>query len=539
MTSQVASFNLIDEPWILVQDHDGNHRSVSISAALSGASDLRVMGGDVPTQAFAITRVLLAILRRAIVWGDEPVRRWQEIWRAGGFPTDEIERYLDSVRHRFDLLDSREPFYQVADLATAKAEFKPVELLLVDVPTGEKYFTTRAGAGAESLGLGEAARWTVHCQAYDISGIKSADARDPRAKGGKGYPIGVAWCGQLGGVVFEGANLFQTLMLNTVLRGPDGEGPRLDDVPVWERSHPNHLERGSLTPTGTSDLLTWQSRRIRLLAAGNRVVKVLVANGDPIESHNRFNVEYMTEWRYSEAQSKKFGEDRYLPRQWTPERALWRGVEALTGDVDDGTVERHRFKTSGTAHWIKHLRNEGALDGDEFLRPHAYGLTYINQSSVVGAGVDDSLLMRVALLSRRGEARAVAVSAVDSATDAVRTLGALARRLSQAAGGAGEDEQRSAESDAYFALDHAYKSWLQGVREEPDEDIGQRWQVGVRRNVQRAARQLVENAGQPAWLGREVAGRWLDSSLADSLFRGSLRKSLPYAYQSDSTTESD
>ena len=538
MDSDPRSFNLIDTPWILVQDTVGIERTVSISELFAEASRLRSIGGDVPIQAFAITRVLLAIVRRAIDWGSKPVERWAEIWQVGAFPADEISAYLRSVRDRFDLLHPEQPFYQVADLATAKNEFRPLELILADVPTGEKYFTTRAGKGTESLSLAEAARCLVYCHAYDISGIKSADARDPRGKGGKGYPIGVGWCAQLGGVVFEGADLFQTLMLNTVLRGPDGEGPRREDVPVWERTHPDYRQRDTITPTGPCDLLTWQSRRIRLIVSGERVTKVLVANGDPIESYNRFNSEYMTEWRYSEIQTKKFGENRYFPRQWVAERALWRGIEGLTGDIDDTVVERQRVKTSGTAHWISHLLNEDVLDGNEFIRPHAFGQTYINQASVIESSVDDSVLMPLALLSRNSEARSVAVAAVDSAAEAVRALGALARRLAQAAGGEGTGPQQAAESAAYFALDHEYREWLRKLGDEFDDDVGDDWQSRVHRIVESDGRRLVRDAGAPAWLGREVAGKWIDSSVADNWFRGSLRKALPYAYPSESVGES-
>lgn len=534
MSGTAGSFNLVDEPWILVRDLCGARGVASLSQIFERSHEFAGVAGDVPTQAFAITRLLLAIIRRAIAWGDRPVDRWAEIWRNGRWPLDEVRAYFESVESRFDLLHPREPFYQVADLATAKNEFRSLDLLLADVPSGAKYFTTRAGKGTESLELAEAARWLVHCQCYDISGIKSADPRDPRATGGKGYPIGVAWAGQLGGVVFDGANLFETLMLNTVLRGPDGEGLRPDDLPVWERVQPSCLERDSLVPTGTCDLLTWQSRRIRLIVSDNRAVKVLVCNGDPLESHNRFNTEYMTQWRYSEPQSKKFGEERFLPRQWAPERALWRGIEALTGDVDD--VGGRRTKAAGTAHWLGRLLGTGVLGGDVVIRPHAYGLHYISQSSVVEAAIDDTVQMQLAVMDGDGAARSLAVAAADCGRDAVRALSSLAKRLAQAAGGDGEGEWAAAESAGYFLLDHEFRVWLFALGADPGDELLDSWQKTVRDNVIREARQLIDDAGQPAWLGRMVSGEWRDSSRDYSLFLGALRKALPYAYGPDPST---
>lgn len=527
------TFNLIDVPWIVAQDHAGAKRTLSLHQTLAESPRLSAIGGEVPTQAFAITRVLLAVIRRAVEWGGDPVARWSEVWTSGHLPAEEIDSYLDSVRHRFDLLDRHEPFFQVADLATAKGEFKPVDLLLIDVPTGEKYFTTRAGRGTESLSLAEAARWLVHCQAFDISGIKSADPRDPRGKGGKGYPIGVAWAGQLGGVIFEGGNLFETLMLNTVLVDQNGQHPKPDDKPAWERVQANHLERDLLIPSGPADVLTWQSRRIRLVCKEGRVDSVLVANGDPLESHNKYNVEYLTGWRYSEPQSKKFGDNRYLPLQWDPERALWRGVESLLTDTVDADG-KHGRQASGAAHWLAELLDREVLTDDLIVRPHAYGLQYINQSSVVGASVDDSLPLHLALVGRVSEARGVAARAAEAATAAVGALGQLASRLVEAAGGTGEGDRQAAQAEAYFTLDGPYRAWVRSLTDEsvveaaPEKD----WHLRVHTIVGEIGDALISEA-----LRGLSSTQWMQASRADAMFRGALRKSLPHAFKEQFSTE--
>lgn len=67
--------------------------------------------------------------------------------------------------------------------------------LVPDVPAGHPFFTTRSGADLKSMTFAEAARWVVHCQAYDPSGIKSGAVGDAQVKGGRGYPIGTGWCG--------------------------------------------------------------------------------------------------------------------------------------------------------------------------------------------------------------------------------------------------------------------------------------------------------------------------------------------------------
>jgi len=545
MIGNDSSFNLVSEPWIRTQDIDGAERLVSLSELFAMSQHLRTVLGDTAAQSFAITRVLLAIVRRAVEWGERPIARWQSIWESGSFPTEQITGYLDRFHRRFDLLDSVEPFYQVADLATAKAEFRPVELLLEDVPTGEKYFTTRVGPGTESLSLAEAARWLIHCQAYDISGIKSGDPRDPRTKGGKGYPIGVGWVGQLGGVLLEGENLFQTLMMNTVASDTDGNGPDEDDLPVWEMPHPDCCERDLLVPTGPADLLTWQSRRIRLVVGDGQVRSVLIANGDPLDSHNRFRDELMTSWRFSEPQSKKFGEDRFLPMQWDPDRVLWRGIEGLLGYRPAESGPRPGPIAAGSVHWVERLFADDVLAANTRVRIHAYGLEYINQSSFVRAAVDDALSMSIAVLEHNGDACTQACQAVERAVKAVRALGVLSFRLARAAGGDGVSDRASAEADGYFALDGHYRHWLGQLSDTPDADHRADWDKAVRRVVEPFAKELLENAGEVAWIGREnhgqwgeFKGAWLDSAVAESAFRRALINAIPRAYEeSDSKSE--
>jgi CRISPR system Cascade subunit CasA len=82
-----------------------------------------------------------------------------------------------------------------------------------------------------SVDAAEAAQAVVHCMAFDFSGIKPGADGDKRVKGGKGYPIGIGWCGWLGGTVIEGKNLRETLLLNYIPLRP---GAGTEDRPLWE-----------------------------------------------------------------------------------------------------------------------------------------------------------------------------------------------------------------------------------------------------------------------------------------------------------------
>lgn len=218
MPANDISFNLMDRPWIPVTMTDGSFLQLSIKEAFAQANEIRSIDGDIPLQRFALCRLLLAIIYGTFGHlRGSGITDWKTLFNDGvetRNACDALMDYCDYYRNRFDLFDDTAPFYQVAGLHTAKNEVSGLERLVLDVPNGEKFFTTRSGEGLATMGVPEAARWLVTLQAFDPSGIKSGAVGDPRVKGGKGYPIGVAWAGHLGGDLIEGSDLWKTLILN-------------------------------------------------------------------------------------------------------------------------------------------------------------------------------------------------------------------------------------------------------------------------------------------------------------------------------------
>jgi CRISPR system Cascade subunit CasA len=236
---ETPSFDLVDQPWLVATRADGSVGELSLREVFAQAHQLTSLLGDVPTQVFAITRVLLAILHRAVD-GPRDLDHWATLWDADRLPADQIERYLERWQERFDLLHPRTPFLQVADLQTAKGEVSELNKLVADIPNGHPFFCMRLDRDL-SLSFAEAARWVVHCQAFDPSGIKSGAVGDPRVKGGKGYPIGTSWAGYLGGVLPQGTTLRDTLLLNLI---PRNHPARVGTRPGWSN-------RGSSRGTGS------------------------------------------------------------------------------------------------------------------------------------------------------------------------------------------------------------------------------------------------------------------------------------------------
>ncbi|NEW51648.1 type I-E CRISPR-associated protein Cse1/CasA [Nocardia cyriacigeorgica] len=537
MNTTAMSFDLLEEPWIAVTNQYGTTREVSLREVFRESESIASVAGEVPTQAFAILRLLLAILHRSVHnRAGGPVEVWRDLW--SDWPADAIDEYLAEHHSRFDLFDPRAPFLQVADLRSGKDAVSSLDKLIADVPNGSKYFTTRAGRHIQRISPAEAARWLVHVHAFDPSGIKTGAEGDPRVKGGRGYPIGVAWSGGLGGVFLEGVNLRQTLLLNLVLMDLNNERYPSDDLPPWERKPDGARERSSGAPTGPVDLMTWQSRRVRFVRTDSFVTGVVLCNGDALPPFNQHLLEAMTGWRYSEIQSKKANDTRHYPVLHDPDKSLWRGLASLLGDVANTASIAGRSIAPGVVEWASILLYREVLPATQPIRLHATGIQYINNQSVVGDIVDDTIGFSAALLTRDPVLRNCALTAVNIAEKAVDALGTLAADLSVAAGGTPEASRGRAREAGFFELEAPYRTWLRHLRPRSDDysDEASRWERAVDHIIRRLGAELVADAGQQAWVGREVRDRWVDSARADHWFHLRLSKLLPAGRALDSRT---
>ena len=502
-----GDFSLASEPWIAARLLDGTSAEVSLREAFAGAREIREIDGESPTQVFALIRLMLAILYRTRAGDPLTWEHWVR-WYRDGLPLKSIDAYFDEFGDRFDLFGAR-PFMQVADLATASGDMKDVGAIILDLPSNNRLFTNRAGAGAVDLSFAEAARWLVNAQAFDPSGIKSGALGDPRVKGGKGYPLGVAWSGLLGSLYATGASLHETLLLNLVPTSVDVITANTDaDIPPWEEDVPDDAtERAGLIPQGPVRLYTWQSRRIRLFRSDDRVVGCLVANGDKLTPQNGFSHEPMSAWRYSDPQTKKAKQTTYMPREHQPGRALWRGIAALLPGLA-GTVPKSDIPISrppGVVEWLAQLEEAGVLGAGSF-RLRAVGVVYGSNNSVVDEMISDEVSVPLTLLRQADRALAAqADEAVRLADEGVRHLRNLADNLMRAAGGEGEGLRTRATDLAYATLDLPYRQWLASLQagRDPLEAIAE-WKHIAAQTLRRLGAQLVADAGPAAWAGREV-----------------------------------
>ncbi|WP_315295288.1 type I-E CRISPR-associated protein Cse1/CasA [uncultured Actinomyces sp.] len=541
-------FNLLDEAWIPVRLLDGTIADVGLLELLRRTTDIADLACELPTQSIAIQRLVLAVAYRVATPRD--TRDWVRQWEDGA-PTEQMIEYLERWRDRFYLFGGRFPFMQVADLRTAKDSVSGLEKLIADVPNGEQFFTTRHGRALACIPPSEAARWLVHAQAYDPSGIRSGAVGDSQVKGGKGYPIGPSWCGHLGLVWLKGKDLDETLVLNLIpadaagLRGVESSTEW--GACSWEAAEPENAVRGDyslLDPSGTPRdvsiprLLTWHSRRIRLVGDSSGVTGVVLAQGDKLAPQEMRLYEPQSLWRYSTPQSKKFKTDVYMPRKFEAGRALWRNLPGTLPTVT--TVQgvdkqpKQEFLPSATLSF--HYQLDNALIEATYpkvMRIQAVGVTYGPQEATFDDIYSDELTLSVAVMRVEREDLSAEIDRQVRLTEEVaRDVGTLAANLARAAGesgdGAGDGARDRAKELFFSAVDTDFRTWLSQVDgHESARDAGRRWERALRQHATDIQAELVRGASSSAIIGRDAGRGYMNVGIAENYFRSALNKRLP------------
>lgn len=546
-----SDYNLLDEPWIPVRFLDGTVADVGIREVFSQASQIDDLACDLPTVGFAIKRLLLAICYRTLDVPD--TEAWEDLWHSG-IPEQPIAEYLDRWEGRFFLFDEKYPFMQAPGLSTPSGAISGLEKIVADIPNGEPFFTIRQQRSIDRISPAEAARWLVHAQAFDPSGIRSGAVGDPEQKKGKGYPIGPSWAGQLGGVWLKGENLDESLVLNlipralTETRGPASIGPsgacswESDEIETATRRNyamkSKKNEDGNPDPNGyaISRLLTWHSRRIRLFGDRQGVTGVILAQGDKLGPQNMQDYEPMSLWRYSTPQSKEFKTTIYMPRKHEAGRAFWRALPGTLpfGEKTKGVdgLEHDSFRPSAT---LAFHRNPGYLVSSDYpvrIRVEAVGVTYgAQESSIDDIYQDEVDLATILLQESRKEFPELVNRAVIAVEGVASRIGIFAANLARASGEAGEgagDGARDRAKTRFFALvDPPFRQWLSGIGAESDVSAeGEQWERTLRRIALGLIDELVERVPYSAIHGRNTGMTFMSAGRAEAIFRTDLNKAL-------------
>ena len=553
-------FNLCNEPWIPVLYVSGQTQEVSLKQLFDESNSIRkIHSGDATTDV-AILGVAVAIFFRAVLenteeYGElyrEPKKWIQNISLGGSEQLYFVQDYLKKYQDRFNLFDAERPFMQVADLHTSKGEVKPVSRLVLD--SESEYFSMRAEQALTSLSYAEAARYLVTVQAYDYSGIKSGAVGDPRVKGGKGYPLGVGWYGTTGKIIVHGENLIETLLycidyeqlLNVEKVKGKSHRIALQDKSVWERelpdtAAPRAYKGGDPTKykdepapaAGMCEILTWQSRRVRLFPENGRVTGVLVSNGDKWFDRNTYT-DPLTAYRFSKNQSTQTN-PVWMPKAHSAERTLWRGVDALLMRLDSSQIKQDK-----PAPVIRQISSGKYFPAGAKANVQLVGMVYGNQSAVIEGTIDESLSLELALLTEQGARISTTVREnIQITMDAAIALGQYAGNLLRAAGKEYEFRPSVTESILH-RMEDEFRSWLADLSVSDDVSAqAAKWQSKVRRILEGEADQLAVSAGPKAAIGTIYDEQLYTTAKARRQFGGRLYKLLNLAYSSTPTEKKE
>ena len=553
-------FNLCNEPWIPVLYVSGQTQEVSLKQLFDESNSIRkIHSGDATTDV-AILGVAVVIFFRAVLenteeYGElyrEPKKWIQNISLGGSEQLYFVQDYLKKYQDRFNLFDAERPFMQVADLHTSKGEVKPVSRLVLD--SESEYFSMRAEQALTSLSYAEAARYLVTVQAYDYSGIKSGAVGDPRVKGGKGYPLGVGWYGTTGKIIVHGENLIETLLycidyeqlLNVEKVKGKSHRIALQDKSVWERelpdtAAPRAYKGGDPTKykdepapaAGMCEILTWQSRRVRLFPENGRVTGVLVSNGDKWFDRNTYT-DPLTAYRFSKNQSTQTN-PVWMPKAHSAERTLWRGVDALLMRLDSSQIKQDK-----PAPVIRQISSGKYFPAGAKANVQLVGMVYGNQSAVIEGTIDESLSLELALLTEQGARISTTVREnIQITMDAAIALGQYAGNLLRAAGKEYEFRPSVTESILH-RMEDEFRSWLADLSVSDDVSTqAAKWQSKVRRILEDEADQLAVSAGPKAAIGTIYDEQLYTTAKARRQFGGRLYKLLNLAYSSTPTEKKE
>ncbi len=373
------SFNLIDSKWIPCILPDGEREELSIKETFERTLEIQEIFDPSPLVTVAIHRLLLAILHRN--FGPANETEWAKLWNDGKGDWDKakLTTYLDKWHGRFGLFDGKYPFYQCATIPISatdakskpKSYAKSVSNMVHELATGDNatLFDHSIEDNPRALSCAEAARLLVAFQTFAVGGLITFESGQDRKKFGSADNAPLV----KGAVILvKGDNLLQTLMLNLhKYNRNDAEPFEIDrnDTPVWEREE-NLLREER--PKGLLDLLTWQSRRIKLIPEQDNngqpiVTQVVIMKGNQFpDGFYLYDKEPMLAFRKVLKPSK--GQEPYRPLAFQEEKALWRDSLSLFKATENSKTKPKIIV------WLGNLAGEGKIPWSTTYQLEVMGL---------------------------------------------------------------------------------------------------------------------------------------------------------------------
>lgn len=396
--------NAIHDPWLPVRLLDGTTREVGLLEALQGAHQIESLVDQRPLGPPTQLRLLVALIQR--IFQPEDAGDWRRLWRVGSFDSAPLDDYFQTWEQRFELLDAKTPFLQVGgDFHISRTN--PVDKLAHDLdPAGYNDLFSHADGDPIPATQPEALRRLIMAQSCALGGGKSSDPtwRDKTIRRPNFAHASVATSAI---VTLEGANLFQTVLLNLVPNVVSG------DEPVWERDlTPAYFDQ--TTANGPLDRLTNLSRMIRLLPNANGdIAACYYTQGRTL---NEPGADTMVSYRKDKVMglvSRKIGIDR----------AAWRDLHAL---LEFSRAEGDADLRAAVLRFVGGRIDEGDVMGSAHVRMRLFGVVADKAKVLLWRG--DRISLPIQLLAR-AELVAVLGARMAEASDTAIEIGRRTRSM--------------------------------------------------------------------------------------------------------------
>ncbi len=535
----MSRFNLIDEPWVsVIVDEKGQSQEVSLRDLFENAHLYKSIAGETKTQDFAVLRVLLAVLHTVFSrfdaegkaypffdlddrykpvpgtflyddedeveeYKDDLYMTWRDLWLEGRFP-EIVNTYLYRWQDRFYLLDEENPFFQVVpeDVSVGNiSKNKPsfisggnINRLISESGNKIALFAPKAAENKAILSEAECARWLITFQSYTGLSDKVIFGKDK-------YKASKGWLFDIGGIVIEGENLFETLMLNLVLLHPASEYQVAEQKPCWEYESSEIIDYyfSGLDYDNLAALYTNWSRAVYIDqdidfadAFECQIVKL------PEIRHNDNFLESMTIWRYNETGENK---ESFTPRKHQVNQAIWRSFGLLSLPSSDSS---NKQRQPGIIDWVNSI---SGIIGDYDLTIHAISMKDDgNATSWVPVDeATDKLNINELILTDIKESGWVP-RIHDTVENTKQVVESTYRRFLM-----GIKEIRNIDSNSfvneeveklYYQIDQPFSQWLSQLKpgDSKDKHIFE-WKDRLKRIILHQAENFVKNAGPRDYTG--------------------------------------
>lgn len=530
-------FSLVDEPWIHVIDKLGHQQEASLLELFDHAQDYRQLAGDMHSQDLSILRLLLAILttvysrfdanNQPYDWlemdpdtmqidtddednlnndyhdnNDKLLETWSTLYNQGHF-TSIVGDYLKHYRYRFDLLDSKYPFYQLSrqdydavvpankQVVHGKGTLaiKQMNRTISESNNTRDIFSPRTEASKNQLDIASLTRWLIMYQ--NFTGVTDKTKVNAPNK----FSVSKGWLYGLRPVFIEGDNLFETLMLNMDLLSSNNLS--LVQHPVWESNPQEYIaERvAQVIPNNLAELYTIWSRALHIEWDDGKPT-IFTAGLPQFESSNYF-IEPMTTWK--EVKISKGNTVRRPDAFWigSMSRAMWRNFGEYVP-----TKESEKYEP-GIVGWIHTLQNKKLIKTDTPIRLTTVGLVSDGNatSQMPAAEVYDQMQLRAdVLFDKDPESRNFWPDRIENMIEQTNKVGTYYWHLAQNAGdlrGMAKpgDYAHQLTERFYDNLNEPFYSWLASLTNHDDRDQKcDEWRETLRKLAYEAGRQLLDNA---------------------------------------------